>query len=95
MYCGGSHVKNSAVVPDAVEFLFVCIDNLVAEKTGKQCVKKNIQYQTNIQSLKPPPKNIYNPKTKTIQNKTTLTAIVSAYCWFPMLFRWCQYRQFG
>ena len=54
MYSGGSYVKLTTVVPDAVEFLFVCIDNSVVGKTGKQCGKKNIQYQKNIQSLKPP-----------------------------------------
>ena len=56
MYCGGSYAKTSMVVPDAVEFLFVCIDNLVEGKTGEQCGIQNIQYQKNIQSLKPPPK---------------------------------------
>ena len=40
MYCGGSYVKMSAVVPDAVGFLFVCIDNLVGTKTGNNVLKK-------------------------------------------------------
>ena len=56
MYCGGSYVKTSAVVPDAVEFLIVWIDNLVAGKTGEQCVQKKHSISQNIQSLKPPPK---------------------------------------
>ena len=80
MYCDGSYKKIFAVVPDAIEFLFVCIDNLVVGKTGEECGKNHSMSNKHSIIKTTPKKDIKNLKTKTIQNNTTLTAILSVHC---------------